>query len=550
MVAPCTFPGSMLGEGGKRNGALVRGDYVCAPLRLHASRLYCWVEPQISAGHGTLDHFATLLWLDFMCVSSSKTVARSRRIDAAAVRDPQNAAVIAGIVSSAPQFDWHCSAHEQAAAITEHLYQGLVKEFPLATCRLKGACFSSASDDLHKQLARSRGSLRCRKTAPRFAYLRCAWQVWRGGGVGGCFMCVFGGKWLSALRRHIAFDTFQIKALALELRKSCRADKRDYVAKLADDLQTAEHSGVHAAFHKLVKLKKRRKQGMEPLPRLLKADGELCVTPSEIRDRWVEHFAGLEHGVASDVDVLVAGCIRAQSERRHAIRIDAAELPSLQAMAEAFGAVQSRGAAGPDLLPPELCRSFPFQMATLWWPVALKAFCVGCEAIGLKGGMQCRIPKPHGDKALCSSSQAVLLQPAVSKAFHRATRKLLSARFGRVALDFQIGGRHNYSALFGSLCSRSFLRYCGKFGFSGSITFVDLVAAYYAVVRELLFGRDAESSSLASITEAMCLEAEDLQMLAHFMDQEPVLRGEGASQFLWAVTRELHGSLCAAIIGS
>ena len=89
MVAPCTFPGSMLGEGGtlvqKRNGALVRSDYVCAPLRLQASRLCCWVEPQISAGHGTLDHFATLLWLDFMCMSSSKTAARSRRIDAAAI---------------------------------------------------------------------------------------------------------------------------------------------------------------------------------------------------------------------------------------------------------------------------------------------------------------------------------------------------------------------------------------------------------------------------------------------------------------------------------
>ena len=501
VFAPCTFGPHMHGPGGtlvqKRNGAVARSDYVGVSLRLQHAQIACWVDAGITAGHGSPDHFAMLLHLSFSGTCGSlRTTARAKRIDAAAIRDPANAPRISEIIRASPLHSWLCSSHEQAASITEHLYQELATAFPLNARRLRRSCFSANSDALHHDLSRARHRLRSRKVALHNTFLRCAFLVWSRRREDVTFEQCCTGRWLKMLRRNIACDTFCISCLSRQLRTSCRADKRNYVAKLALELEDASASNLYSAFHQLVKPRKWRRKGMDPLPRLRLANGDLCTGPQEIRDRWLEHFAGLECGTVVTADELVEQSIAQQSRHAVAQQVSASDIPSLQDLAMAFKSVQGRRAPGPDLLPPELCRLFSFEMATVWWPVALKLFCMHVEPAGLKGGMQCIIPKPTGDKSLCSSSRAILLQPAVSKAFHRATRRMLSRRFESTALDFQIGGRRNYSALFGCLCSRAFLRHGRKYGISCAVTFVDLVAAYYAVVRELLFGPGSSTSSV------------------------------------------------------
>ena len=372
--------------------------------------------------------------------------------------------------------------------------------------------------------------------------LRCAMLAWRRSHEVVTFADYFTAPWLADLYVCMAVTAHKIGQLSRDLRKSCRADKRGYVAQLVSDLAVAGPAEVYPAFHKLVKPKKFRRKGMEPLPQLRQRDGTLCPTPEAVRDRWLEHFSSLEGGSVQSPTALVQDCISRQSRRCHSMLISSSELPSLVDMVDAFKAVQGGRASGPDLIPPEIWRLFSFELATCWWPVALKAFCQGCEPAGLKGGMQCRLQKPTGDRTLCASSRAILLQPAVAKAFHRATRKLISTRFEQTALDFQIGGRRNFSATFGSLCSRSFLRFGSKYACSCSITFVDLAAAYYAVIRELLFGRDASTCSLHEITDALGLDDDDLQCLAHYMDQEAVLRDSATSDFLLTIATEMHDS--------
>ena len=554
VFVPCTFGSHMHGPGGtlvqKRNGAVVRSDYVGISLRLQHAQIACWVDAGITAGHGSPDHFATLLHLSFSGTCGSfRTTSRVTRIDAAAIRDPVNAPRISEIIRASPLYSWLCSSHEQAASITEHLYRELVTAFPLNARRLRRSCFSASSDALHHELSRARHRLRSRKVALHNTFLRCAFLVWSRRREDVTFGKCCTGRWLKMLRHNIAYDTFGISCLSRQLRASCRADKRNYVAKLALELKDASANNLYSAFHQLVKPRKWRRKGMDPLPRLRLANGDFCTGPQQIRDRWLEHFAGLECGTVVTADELVEQSIAQQSRHAVARQVNASDIPSLQDLAMAFKSVQGRRAPGPDLLPPEICRLFSFEMATVWWPVALKLFCMHVEPAGLKGGMQCIIPKPTGDKSLCSSSRAILLQPAVSKAFHRATRRMLSRRFESTALDFQIGGRRNYSALFGCLCSRAFLRHGRKYGVSCAVTFVDLVAAYYAVVRELLFGAGASTSSVEDIASSLSLDVEDLQCLTRHIEEEPILCGEGADAFLHALSRELHDATWFCLSG-
>ena len=110
------------------------------------SWLQAWLEPAVSAGHGHLNHFACAVRVGFSCVRNVEgTRLRAKRIDAEALRNPGNADAISSIIRSAPHFDWSVSAHEHAAMLTEHLYQGLVGAFRWASQRMRRACFTEAS---------------------------------------------------------------------------------------------------------------------------------------------------------------------------------------------------------------------------------------------------------------------------------------------------------------------------------------------------------------------------------------------------------------------
>ena len=330
---PATFPEVTWGSGftlvQKRNGSLARCDFVGVPGRLMRSQLQAWVEPSVSAGHGHLDHFACVVRIGFSCVCKVEgTRLRPKRIDAEALRNPANADSISSIIRSAPQLDWSVSAHEHAALITEHLYQGLIAAFPLAPKRMRRACFTEASGCVHKSLAAARGRLRRRKVALRNAYLRCVLLVWRSCGSHTSFEPLFTGSWLSCLRVHIAIDIHDIGRLARQLRKSCRSDKRSFIQSLVDDLQEADDPGVYAAFRRLVKPPKYKRKGMAPLPQLRWDDGSFCKTADDVKDRWLQHFSALECGSVVSAEELVQRCIESQASRGQRLLVSASELRS------------------------------------------------------------------------------------------------------------------------------------------------------------------------------------------------------------------------------
>ena len=127
---------------------------------------------------------------------------------------------------------------------------------PAEKRRLRASYFGEETAALHKALGLARRSLRSRVEALRLTIVRCAFLVWRSGAQGPAFECVFCGRWLGLLRCNLAFDTVRVSTIGRLLRNRCRKDKASFVSGLADELQQAPDSAIHAAFKELVRPKK------------------------------------------------------------------------------------------------------------------------------------------------------------------------------------------------------------------------------------------------------------------------------------------------------
>ncbi|CAE7613083.1 CYB2, partial [Symbiodinium sp. KB8] len=206
-----------------------------------------------------------------------------------------------------------------------------------------------------------------------------------------------------------------------------------------------------------------------------------------------------------------------------------------------IGLTPLRKASGPDLIPPSICRAFSFSLTELFWPLLLKSLCYAAEPAGMKGGVLFHIDKGKpGAKAECASHRGILAQSCLSKVLHRSLRGLVVDHWSRNSMPLQVGGKPGCSATFGHLCSRSVLNFAKTRGLSAGLLFVDLQSAYYAVIRETVLGGGLSDRPLAAVADALGLDAEDLQILKYYVEEEPILHQQNASPLLVTMARELH----------
>ena len=493
----------------------------------------------MSAGHSLVDHMAPMLNLEFFTVARQAASGRAMRPDARAVSDPCNADVVVGIIRSAPRPPWQMDSSEHAAVVVDHLYTQLVKHFPMDRRRLRASFLSDVSATLHQAVSALRHAVRSKQTALRMTYLRCAFQAWTSPDQ--AFDCLFTGSWLWQLRSRLGGCCMLLRRYGRQLREQCRVDKAAHFSKLADEIAAAPSGDTHRAVKRVLRPKKFRRASADPLPTLEKADGSLCTNVGEVADTWREYFCALEGGVETTDRELVNVCRAAQASQEGPDTLDAASMPTWLTLEAAFRHSAPRKAAGPDLLPPCICRAFSPQMAELFWPLLLKTICRASEPVGLKGGVMFHISKGKpGLQNTCAAHRGILAQSCLSKVFHRSLRGLVVEHWQKFALPLQLGGRAGCSAVFGQLCSRSVLCFARQMGLSSGLLFVDLQAAYYAVVRETILGGGLVDRPVVEIASALGLDRDDLQMLKHFAEVEPALQSHDLNPLLLSLARELH----------
>ncbi|CAE7410216.1 unnamed protein product [Symbiodinium natans] len=542
---PSTFRGCMEGPGGtllqKRNGALVRSDYICLPLTWQSAFCSVCVAPELSAGHVCEDHYASVAQVQLSFTGKPSKQVRPVRIDASAISNPDNAPAVQAILSSAPRPGWEVDVSEHAALLVDHVYTGLSQCFPVPRRRLRGQHFSERAQQLHATVARLRHSLRSRRAALRCAYLRCVLLAWAQASLD--FTSLFSGHWLWLLRARIGLDCLLLHRNGSLLKRQCKDDRNAYFDTLAAGIDAAPAGEVHRAVRKVLAPKRFRRSSADPLPMLRRADGTLCTSMDEVTATWREHFSALEDGCPTSEDSLVASCRLRQACFEGSDSVDSGTVPTWDAFESALRHTKPGKACGPDLLPPALCRVFGSQLAQTFWPLMLKVVCHAAEPVGLKGGLLHHIAKPNiALRHTCAGRRGILVQSCLSKALHRTVRALAVKHWDTHALPLQIGGRRGCSAAIGHFCSRAFLHFARRTSRSSAILFVDLASAYYAVVRETVLGEGLGHRSIEDIAASLGLSRENLQQLQHYISSEPVLEQQDASPLFLELARELHAS--------
>ena len=540
---PATFAVSAHGDGGtlyqKRNGELERSDYIAVPRGWVYSECAAWVEPTISAGHRCLDHFAVVVDCSVCFQDTFRARARAQRIDRHAVLDPNNFETIDQILATAPVLPWDMDASEQVAHVVDHVYRGLASAFPQQRRRMRGQQFSEDTQRLHQLVSGLRHSARTRYGAIRDTLKRCAFLAWRDRQA---LLHVYRGRWLWRLRIRHALDCVLLRRYGTQLRSSCKADCAACLSSMAQQIADSPCGELHRAVRKVMRPKNFRRQGSLPLPMLRTQDGTICSSQEEATRVWREHFRVLEAGVEVSPPELAASCRTRQLSFEGTDQVNVRHLPTWAHLHDAFRHASPHKAAGPDLLPPALCRVFSQRLTELFWPVMMKAVLRANEAVGLKGGVLHRIAKPNAVNNTTAGFRGILVQSCLSKVLHRAVRHLAVDHWQDHAQPMQIGGRQGCPADFGHFCSRAYLAYAKAHNRSAAILFVDISAAYYGVIREAVLGAQGQSRPVDALASSLGLSIDDLQRLQRYIDDEPVLRLQNASDVFSEVANELHRS--------
>ncbi|CAE7722641.1 unnamed protein product, partial [Symbiodinium microadriaticum] len=247
---PATYHDSAFGDGGtlyqKRNCAIVRSDYVAVPLEWATGRCLAWVDPEVSAGHMCVDHFAALLSVR-LSITGPRRGKKAVRISSAALQDPDNAAQISSIVQSAPRPAWSVDASEHAAIVVDYLYGALAEKFPSSQRKFRAAYFTAHTEELHRAVSALRHRVRAIKLALRFTSLRCAFQAWASSTT--AFGDLHQGLWLWRLKSNFGLYCLLLRRFGLQLRRQCRSDRAAHFEALATELsqvvfQSAEPAGL------------------------------------------------------------------------------------------------------------------------------------------------------------------------------------------------------------------------------------------------------------------------------------------------------------------
>ncbi|OLP88180.1 hypothetical protein AK812_SmicGene30510 [Symbiodinium microadriaticum] len=539
---PCTFSQHMEGPGGtlyqRMNQELQRCDFVGIPQAWRQWEVKARVVPEITSGHALPDHLASLVECS-MSWYGQKRAKGPTKIDVAAIRNEENYDRIDAILRSAPPIDWTANVNDHAAILAEYLYGSLSAAFPLNARRMRNSFLSEAAGALHANAAALRHALRGRVQALRLARLRCTWLAWKGDAVP--FQTLLSGVWARQLRCSIAVLAERIATAGKVLRKQCRADKRAHLDSLADQVGQAEAAEVHTALKRLIRPKKFRSRGPAPLPSLKRADGTFCQTEDEVVRTWRKHFSDLEGGMNVSVEELVSFGLQQQAEAGAMQTLDAAQVPDLVTLAGIFKDVNPQKAAGPDMIPPAVCRRFACQLSVLFYPVLLRSLAYLSEPVGMKGGSLFRIPKPGApDPTACTAQRAILVQSVLEKVLHKAVRGMTVQALDACAPPLLFGGRKGLSYQLGFFCTRAFLDFSRRKQMASAILFLDISSAYYSVVRELLVGGQLSGASVEELAASLSLSKDDLQFMQSLLADEPVLSGEGSQMLLPALTREMH----------
>lgn len=348
------------------------------------------------------------------------------------------------------------------------------------------------------------------------------------------------------------------KALRVQLRQSRSRALADALKLLPDNasandiLQTVK---THIGPTNMKHIKRKA------LPMLHDEDGQPCETRAQLLGRWIQFFGDMEGGTRLGLqEQWTVWRENLISFRQTQLHLSVDDLPTLTDLEIAFRRVPKHKASGLDGVPSDLCGCCPRELARQNYGALLKLVLHGQECLSHKGGLLAPAHKGKGPFTDPKAYRSLLVSSHLGKTLHRTVRQTQTHLLEAFMTRSQLGGKRKVPVTLGLHEARAYLRAAALQHQSAALLMVDLVEAFYRVLRPLAIGSSFTDEEIALLAQRLQLHPDVMQQLRRHLNDESAVAVAGmtpqAQRLLCAIHSDTYFKLpgqsdvCRTTIGS
>ena len=320
-----------------------------------------------------------------------------------------------------------------------------------------------------------------------------------------------------------------------DLKRALRHDKAAFVRSLQAECAEAAARNDRRALFELTGTLAGRKP-TPPMPTYLE-DGTVAKSAAEARDRWRRHFAEVHCGTIATPSELID---QTEPDALPPPELDLDALPTIIELIGAFAKSKRRKAAGIDAIPPDALAALPEEFALVMHPLMLKCAMTMNEPVLWKGGVLATFPKPSGTSKACADFREITLGCAAAKSYHRMMRKRLTPYLNRAAHQSQCGGIDGRSTDSATHYLRTTLYRAQREARTSITIFIDIVAAFYTLVRETVMPLPETQAGWRDYWAATGRDPNELGDLMRLLQQPCAFKTQGVPDHLSRIIAAAH----------
>ena len=492
-------------------GTKARLDYIVLENNGMFQDCSSWTEFDIGSSLPVRDHEVVALEVALSLSRVSKPT-RGQQYDWEAMNTPEGKRKVQQIVKDIPEPSWEVDVHTHWQRLQDGLHAGLAEAFPVRKKDTRDGIFSKGTWQALTRRKQAKMILnRCDELLSDLN-LRAAVRAWKDG---------------TDLRMSSRPHTLDKAILVLchlqglvafrnaakVVRELVKADKASFVESVVDRAEAAHGTDLYKELRPL-RIGGRFRRNATAHPGFA-VEGEQARDHLHNEKLWLRYCAKLEAGVETTTARLLQRARRGATLRRQQMQTTfrLEDAPTLSMLEGAFRHVKKAKAGGLDGFKSDLCVAAPREMAQKFFPIMVKTLGGLEEPIQMKGGLVINAYKGGGcNPADPSNHRSLLLSSHAGKAIRRVFRKQLLPAYEASAPDTFFSIRTGGNVAHASHALRLFASSANRGGDSVGILFLDVKAAYYRVLRQLVVeGRGQES--LERVMRYFDLGASDFQHL-------------------------------------
>lgn len=536
---PSTFPELHVGTPftwTHPRGGQARIDYVLLSEGPWTS-ITSYVDLSIVTSNASRDH--ELVGADIgWCVEAYSIRQKCPTYDWEMMHTAEGKRTLQAVVDNLPSVDWTVDVHEHWQILEDSLHQGLREAFPSKPKILKKDIITGQSWALRDDKMAAKDHLYYLDDAVDDLYLWITWNAW-------VTQTPVHQMRRKAILLVAMMETARLMVLshfrltAKKLRLSLAKDKANFLDQVVRDAGNCRGADIFKALRPLRIGSAIKKRGLQALPFLVDQDG-VAALDEDARDQvWGTHCATLEAGVATTTRRLLQRT-RRRTEAAFELmpaNLELTQVPSLTELEGCFRRIKPRKAAGTDGIQSDICGLASVQLARKFHPILMKLYLKGEEPIQCKGGRVVAAYK-HGPATDINNYRNLLLSSHLGKALRRTIRQRLIPYYSQAAGDYHLSVRHGGSVSQASQALKLTLAAARARGLSAGVIFLDVRAAYYRVIRELVVNMNDDGQSFQRMLRYFQLgDTEEVELMAAVSDGDAA-RAIGIPEHLCALLRE------------